>query len=104
MHLPVIQSWLSRVRRVPWILTCDRLRPVADPDGPGPLKGTDIAIFQPDLDPSTTTDPLDDDSDGDGVLDGEEDQDHNGRQDPGETDPNQVNIRALQHFLLLLLR
>ena len=40
-----------------------------------------------DLDPATTTDPLDDDSDGDGELDGEEDANQNGRVDAGETDP-----------------
>lgn len=53
--------------------------PVTDPDGSGPLLGTDTDVFIADADPSTTTDPLDDDSDNDGKLDGEEDENHNGR-------------------------
>jgi hypothetical protein len=40
---------------------------------------TDLSIFQPDLDPSTTSNPLDSDTDNDGLLDGEEDANHNGR-------------------------
>jgi len=49
---------------------------------------TDTAgIFQPDLDPFTTTNPLNNDSNGDGLLDGEEDTNYNGRVDAGETDP-----------------
>jgi Ca-activated chloride channel family protein len=35
------------------------------------------------------TDPLNPDTDGDGLEDGEEDLNRNGRLDPGETDPNQ---------------
>jgi|GEM_PF-1524012 len=49
--------------------------------------GTDLAVFQPDEDPETTTDPLNDDQDGDGLKDGEEDVNHNGKVDPGESDP-----------------
>ncbi|MDF1554944.1 MAG: hypothetical protein P1P84_17885 [Deferrisomatales bacterium] len=41
-----------------------------------------------DADPSTTTDPTNPDSDGDGFLDGEEDLNGNGRVDLGEMDPN----------------
>jgi parallel beta-helix repeat protein len=72
----------------------------ADTDGDGLQDGTeygytlsditddtDTGIFQPDLDPSTTTDPLDSDCDNDGWLDGQEDSNHNGRVDSGETDP-----------------
>ncbi|MCI0570765.1 MAG: DUF3344 domain-containing protein [Myxococcaceae bacterium] len=44
--------------------------------------------FQPDVDPSTTTDPKDADTDGDTRVDGVEDRNHNGRVDDGETDPN----------------
>jgi hypothetical protein len=62
--------------------------PVADPDGAGPLLGTDAAVFIPDADPSSTTDPIDSDSDGDGLSDGEEDLNANGRVDAGESDPN----------------
>ncbi len=50
------------------------------------LPGTDPNVFQPDLDPSTTTDPLDDDSDDDGIADGDEDADSDGLADQGETD------------------
>ena len=64
---------------------------------------TDRAIFQPDLDPSTKTDPLDNDSDDDGRLDGEEDANHNGQVDAGETDPNSLRAGALPAILSLLL-
>ncbi len=60
---------------------------VADPDGAGPLRGTDGSRFQPDFDPATTTDPLDSDTDDGGVLDGNEDISHDGRRDAGETQP-----------------
>ncbi|MCB9665873.1 MAG: hypothetical protein H6732_17340 [Alphaproteobacteria bacterium] len=83
----------------------------ADTDGDGVQDGTelgleladigpdtDTGVFQPDLDPTSTTFPLDDDSDDDGLLDGEEDLDGNGRWDgnqPGlvddETDPNLID-------------
>lgn len=66
-----------------------------------PYAGTDTAVWRPDLDPSTTTDPLDDDTDDDGIKDGTEDTDKNGRWDGqvgrtgtdglGETDPNEVD-------------
>ncbi len=49
--------------------------------------GTDPALFTPDADPSTTTDPLLVDTDGGSVHDGVEDKNHNGRVDEGETDP-----------------
>lgn len=61
--------------------------PVPDPDGNGRLLGTNLALFLPDADPSTTTDPVRFDSDSDGLGDGEEDKDLNGRFDFGETDP-----------------
>jgi len=48
---------------------------------------TNMALFVPDADPSTTTDPTDADSDDDGLLDGQEDTNHNGMVDPGESDP-----------------
>ena len=44
--------------------------------------------FIADADPATTTDPARSDSDGDGIPDGQEDTNHNGMMDPGETDPN----------------
>ena len=50
---------------------------------------TDLSLnlFTPDLDPSTTTDPLNADSDGGGISDGDEDRNLNGRVDRLETDP-----------------
>ena len=64
---------------------------------------TDPSVFQPDLDPSTTTDPLDSDSDDDGWLDGEEDANHNGRVDGGERDPNHFNVRCPPGITMMLL-
>ena len=64
---------------------------VQDPDGDGPLLGTDTAVFIPDADSNTTTYPLNKDSDGDGAWDGAEDANHNGRVDDGETDPNNAS-------------
>lgn len=51
---------------------------IADPDGAGPLAGTDPA-FVGDADPSTTTNPLNADSDGDGLGDGVEDANGDGQ-------------------------
>ena len=48
---------------------------------------TDPGVFVPDADPLATTDPTNPDTDAGGVPDGEEDLDHDGQQDPGETDP-----------------
>ena len=62
--------------------------PVPDPDGEGPLLGTDTNVFIADADPSTKTDPLDEDSDDDGFSDGVEDTNQNGAIDTGETDPS----------------
>jgi hypothetical protein len=62
--------------------------PVPDPDDGGPLLGTDTAVFIPDADPSTETNALRRDSDGDGAWDGVEDIDRNGSVDSGETNPN----------------
>jgi len=57
------------------------------PGDPGlGILGTDPAIFQPDMHPASTTDPLDPDSDGGGIGDGAEDANLNGRQNLGETD------------------
>lgn len=72
---------------------------IPDPDGAGPLKGTDTGVFQPDMDPSTVTDPLTADSDGDGVSDGGEDANHNGRVDAGETNPAVVLTRRISGTL-----
>ncbi len=77
-----------------------------DSDNDGLMDGTEAGItaatahpdtdqtspsFVPDQDPSTTTDPLNVDTDGGGVSDGEEDKNINGRVDAGETDPNDPN-------------
>lgn len=59
----------------------------------GYSEGTGIAYFgtalswDPDEDPGSTTNPLDSDTDGGGVSDGDEDINRNGRVDAGETDP-----------------
>ncbi len=77
--------------------------PVPDPDGDGPLLGTDPAVFIADEDPLTSTDPLNDDTDRDGLLDGEEDMNYNGRVDAGETDPNfDESIPTLSHKGLII--
>jgi 2',3'-cyclic-nucleotide 2'-phosphodiesterase (5'-nucleotidase family) len=67
--------------------------PITDPDGDGPMEGTDTAAFVADADPSTTTDPTDPDSDGDGFSDGAEDLNFNGRLDAEESDPNDLTSR-----------
>ena len=66
-------------------------------------KWTDTSTFKPYLDPTTTTSPLDDDSDNDGLLDGEEDANHNGRVDSSEDNPNRSNRQAVPGISLLLL-
>lgn len=63
------------------------MNPVADPDGAGPIIGTDLALFQMDLDTNSITNPLNPDMDGDGLLDGDEDRNHNGRIDDWESNP-----------------
>ena len=60
---------------------------VADPDGNGPLLGTDAQHFIADADPAQTSLPRVADSDADGFADGIEDFNHNGRLDAGESDP-----------------
>ncbi|RKH26972.1 right-handed parallel beta-helix repeat-containing protein [Corallococcus praedator] len=81
----------------------DGLPNVRDPDSDddGLFDGTEMAVSSPhvgtdvskeqfvaDADPSTRTDPLNADTDGDGRKDGEEDANHDGRLDSSETDPN----------------
>jgi hypothetical protein len=48
---------------------------------------TDLSVFQPDLYPYQTTDPLEKDTDGDDIPDGDEDANHDGAVDAGETNP-----------------
>jgi hypothetical protein len=71
-----------------------------DSDNDGLLDGTELGLdcSNPDSDPAvcvpdadggaTTTDPLNEDTDGGTVNDGDEDANHNGQIDDGETDPN----------------
>jgi hypothetical protein len=60
-----------------------------------PTQDTQRSNFTPDADPETTTDPLSVDSDGDGIPDGDEDENRNGRLDPGETPANRdLNVIA----------
>jgi hypothetical protein len=47
--------------------------------------GTNVTVFVPDSDPTTTTDPLDPDSDGDGLYDGWSDLNGNGTFDGNDT-------------------
>ncbi|TNF23494.1 MAG: tandem-95 repeat protein [Deltaproteobacteria bacterium] len=65
----------------------------SDGDHPITFLGTDAAAaaWQPDTDASTITDPLDADTDDDGLLDGTEDADHDGAVGDGETDPNAID-------------
>ncbi len=74
----------------------DALDPDADGDGltDGLEAGvdrrhpdSDPAVFVPDDDPTTTTDPRRADTDGGGVDDGDEDVNGNGVREPAETDP-----------------
>ncbi len=60
---------------------------IADPDGAGPLLGTNTSGFQADLEPAFTTLATNPDTDADGFPDGIEDGNHNGRLDAGEYDP-----------------
>lgn len=88
-----------------------------DTDGDGIQDGTEIGrtladtgpdtddrVFMPDADPATTTDPRDFDSDNDGRSDGEEDADHNGAVDAGETDPNVSDRSPAMPWIPLLLQ
>lgn len=52
-----------------------------------PASDPNLPFFRPDLDPQTTTDPLDRDSDEDGIGDGAEDINGDGARDLAETDP-----------------
>ena len=52
---------------------------------------TGSANFVADEDNETSTDPIKADTDGDGLEDGVEDANQNGRIDPGESDPNDPN-------------
>ena len=66
---------------------------------------TDPGVFVADADPYTVTDPTLADSDGDGTDDGDEDTNHNGRVDAGESDPNEIEelAKPLPFIPLLLL-
>ncbi|XXF79847.1 MYXO-CTERM sorting domain-containing protein [Myxococcaceae bacterium GXIMD 01537] len=81
----------------------DGLANVKDPDSDndGLTDGTEMAVttahadtdvsqghFTADADPASSTGPLTPDTDGDGRKDGDEDANHNGKVDSGETDPN----------------
>ena len=68
---------------------------------------TDQTVFIPDSDPTTTTDPGNKDTDGDGLDDGEEDSNKNGRVDQAESDPNdkqsgpEINVNLKKGFNLV---
>lgn len=82
----------------------DALDPDSDDDGL--FDGTEVGVtealrpadtdvtqqrFTADLDPTTTTNPRQADTDGDGLRDGAEDTDANGRDDEGETDATRAD-------------
>jgi len=71
-------------------------------DGHGGTATTTVTVNAPNLDSdgdgipdvieiATGTDPFDDDTDNDGITDGNEDKNHNGVVDPGETDPRNAD-------------
>ncbi|WP_020560198.1 GEVED domain-containing protein [Thiofilum flexile] len=76
--------------------------------------GTNAAVFIPDSDPTTTTNPLNPDTDGGGVCDGSlgvsgicqagEDANNNGVVDISETDPNQMADDPLTAALKIRLK
>ena len=98
------------------IVDADETDPcLADTDGDGIQDGTesgltlddigsdtDLSVFVPDADPTTTTNPLLADTDRDGISDGDEDLDRNGRVDAGEGDPNLKETKAMPWIPLLL--
>ena len=77
--------------------------PAGTSDGTGvAFNGTDTGVFVADTDPGTTTDPNNDDTDGDGLIDGGEDANGDGSAGmpmiggtgsagSGETDPNNAD-------------
>ncbi len=71
-----------------------------DTDGDGIPDGVELGRtssvnaacgFIGDADPASKTDPTQPDSEGDGLKDGEEDLNHNGKVDPGESNPLRVD-------------
>jgi hypothetical protein len=56
---------------------------------------TDPSVFIPDEDPATTTNPTNNDSDGDLIPDGVEDINRNGRVDAWEPDPTQATVDVI---------
>jgi hypothetical protein len=59
---------------------------VPDPDGSGPLKGTDLSKFKADQDPLINSNPRIWDTDEDGLSEGDEDRNYNGAVDMIETE------------------
>jgi len=65
--------------------------PAGTSSGGVPYEGTNTDTWKPDTDPMTQTDPRDDDTDDDGIMDGTEDADGDGAVDARETDPLDVD-------------
>jgi hypothetical protein len=64
------------------------------------ILGTNSAIFVPDSNDASTTNPLNPDSDGGGIKDGTEDFNRNGDFDAkSETDPNAISDDALGFYI-----
>jgi hypothetical protein len=57
------------------------------PDPAGAVAGTNLRRFRRDLHSRSKTNPRRRDTDHDGLADGGEDRNHNGRVDRGETNP-----------------
>ncbi len=66
---------------------------------PHTVAADDGGCFIPDDDTTTTTDPTNADTDGDGVLDGQEDLNKHGRLDDLETDPVDASTRHVSEVL-----
>ena len=54
------------------------------------MDGMELGVID-DIDPASVTNPRVPDTDGDGIVDGNEDRNQNGRVDSGELDPRRVD-------------
>lgn len=63
-----------------------------EPADPGPAQDSDADGIPDEVERRSDTDPYDADTDDDSVPDGEEDADHDGHRDPGESDPRVAGL------------
>ena len=66
------------------------------------LADTNLTLFVPDANPSSTTSPTNSDTDMDGIHDGDEDLNANGQVDAGEGDPNDPADGLSPHQVIAL--